>query len=151
MPLTFPGVIAASIYVFTIALSAFEVPAIIGMSNKIFTFATFIFYKIQPLEELPSYGVAGAVSTVLILLALLLSWSYFGVLRFSHRYAVVTGKAYRPRLIELGPKGWIFAWSFLGFLFCRRQIIAFPSADLGRAVALLSAAVLGGAQSSVAQ
>ena len=52
LPLTFPGIIAASIYVFTIALSAFEVPAIIGMSNKIFTFATFIFYKIQPIDTL---------------------------------------------------------------------------------------------------
>ena len=111
LPLTFPGVIAASIYVFTIALSAFEVP--------------FIFYKIQPLEELPSYGVAGAVSTVLILLALLLSWSYFGVLRFSHRYAVVTGKAYRPRLIELGPRGWIFAWLFLGFYFVVAKLLPF--------------------------
>jgi len=49
LPLTFPGILAASIYVFTIGLSAFEVPAIIGMSNKIFTFSTFIFYKIQPL------------------------------------------------------------------------------------------------------
>ena len=32
LPLTFPGILAASIYVFTIALSAFEVPAIIGMA-----------------------------------------------------------------------------------------------------------------------
>ena len=125
LPLTFPGIIAASIYVFTIALSAFEVPAIIGMSNKIFTFSTFIFYKIQPLEELPSYGVAGAVSTVLIALALLLSWSYFRVLRFSHRYAVVTGKAYRPRLIELGPSGRTFAWLFLGGYFVVAKLLPF--------------------------
>ena len=123
LPLTFPGIIAASIYVFTIALSAFEVPAIIGMSNKIFTFSTFIFYKIQPLEELPSYGVAGAVSMVLIILALLLSWSYFRVLRFSHRYAVVTGKAYRPRLIELGATGRALAWLFLGGYFVVAKLL----------------------------
>jgi len=123
LPLTFPGIIAAFIYVFTIALSAFEVPAIIGMSNKIFTFATFIFYKIQPLEELPSYGVAGAVSTILIILALLLSWSYFRLLRFSQRYAVVTGKAYRPQPIELGSKGRILAWSFLGFYFTVAKLL----------------------------
>src|SRR5262249_56577074 len=74
LPLTFPGILAAAIYIFTIGLSAFEVPAIIGMSNKIFTFSTFIFYKMQPLEELPNYGVAGAVSSLLVVLALLLSW-----------------------------------------------------------------------------
>jgi iron(III) transport system permease protein len=125
LPLTFPGIIAAAIYVFTIALSAFEVPAIIGMSNKIFTFATFIYYKIQPLEELPNYGVAGAVSTLLILLALVSSGGYFRVLRYSHRYAVVTGKAYRPRLIELGVRGWIVAWIFLGSYFAVAKLLPF--------------------------
>jgi iron(III) transport system permease protein len=125
LPLTFPGVLAAAIYIFTIGLSAFEVPAIIGMSNKIFTFSTFIFYKMQPLEELPSYGVAGAVSSLLIVLALLLSWWYFKVLRFSSRYAVVTGKGYRPQLVELGPRGRIFAWLFLGFFFLVAKVLPF--------------------------
>jgi iron(III) transport system permease protein len=125
LPLTLPGIVAASIYVFTIALSAFEVPAIIGMSNKIFTFSTYIFYKIQPLEELPSYGMAGAVSSLLVVLALLLSWGYFRMLRFSHRYAVVTGKGYRPRQVELGPKGWFFAWFFLGGYFLVAKFLPF--------------------------
>jgi iron(III) transport system permease protein len=125
LPLTLPGIIAAAIYVFTIGLSAFEVPAIIGMSNKIFTFSTYIFYKIQPLEELPNYGLAGAVSSLLVVLALLLSWGYFRMLRFSHRYAVVTGKGYRPRRIELGPKGWFLAWLFLGGFFLIAKILPF--------------------------
>ena len=123
LPLTFPGVLAAAIYIFTIGLSAFEVPAIIGMSNKIFTFSTFIFYKMQPLEELPNYGVAGAVSSLLVVLALLLSWWYFKVLRFSSRYAVVTGKGYRPKLIELGPRGRFAAWFFLGVFFTIAKLL----------------------------
>ena len=123
LPLTFPGVLAAAIYIFTIGLSAFEVPAIIGMSNKIFTFSTFIFYKMQPLEELPNYGVAGAVSSLLVVLALLLSWWYFKVLRFSSRYAVVTGKGYRPKLIELGPRSRFAAWFFLGVFFTIAKLL----------------------------
>jgi iron(III) transport system permease protein len=125
LPLTFPGILAASIYIFTIGLSAFEVPAIIGMSNKIFTFSTFIFYKMQPLEELPNYGVAGAVSSLLVVLALLLSWWYFKVLRFSSRYAVVTGRAYRPKLVELGRQGRLCAWIFLGFFFLVAKLMPF--------------------------
>jgi len=125
LPLTFPGILAAAIYIFTIGLSAFEVPAIIGMSNKIFTFSTFIFYKMQPLEELPNYGVAGAVSSLLVVLALLLSWWYFRVLRYSSRYAVVTGKGYRPKLVELGPRGRLCAWSFLGFFFLVAKLLPF--------------------------
>jgi iron(III) transport system permease protein len=125
LPLTFPGILAAAIYVFTIGLSAFEVPAIIGMSNKIFTFSTFIFYKMQPLEELPNYGVAGAVSSLLVVLALILSWWYFKVLRFSSRYAVVTGRAYRPKLVELGNQGRAYAWIFLGFFFLVAKLLPF--------------------------
>jgi iron(III) transport system permease protein len=125
LPLTLPGIVAAAIYIFTIGLSAFEVPAIIGMSNKIFTFSTFIFYKIQPLEELPSYGMAGAVSSLLVALALVLSWFYFRMLRFSHRYAVVTGKGYRPRLVELGRRGKWIAWLFLAFYFSVSKLLPF--------------------------
>ena len=125
LPLTFPGILAAAIYVFTIGLSAFEVPAIIGMSNKIFTFSTFIFYKMQPLEELPNYGVAGAVSSLLVVLALLLSGWYFKVLRFSSRYAVVTGRAYRPKLVELGNHRRAYAWLFLGFFFLVAKLLPF--------------------------
>ncbi len=125
LPLTFPGILAAAIYVFTIGLSAFEVPAIIGMSNKIFTFSTFIFYKMQPLEVLTNYGVAGAVSSLLVVLALLLSGWYFKVLRFSSRYAVVTGRAYRPKLVELGNHGRAYAWIFLGFFFLVAKLLPF--------------------------
>ena len=125
LPLTFPGILAAAIYIFTIGLSAFEVPAIIGMSNKIFTFSTFIFYKMQPLEELPNYGIAGAVSSLLVMLALLLSWWYFKVLRFSSRYTVVTGRAYRPRLVELGARGRFYAWSFLLSFFLVAKLLPF--------------------------
>lgn len=125
LPLTFPGILAAAIYIFTIGLSAFEVPAIIGLSNKIFTFSTFIFYKIQPLEELPNYGIAGAVSALLIVLALLLSWWYFRILRYSTRYAVVTGKGYRPKLVELGPRARLAAWVFLGGFFLVAKVLPF--------------------------
>jgi iron(III) transport system permease protein len=125
LPLTFPGILAAAIYIFTIGLSAFEVPAIIGMSNKIFTFSTFIFYKMQPLEELPNYGIAGAVSSLLVVLALLLSWWYFKVLRFSSRYTVVTGRAYRPKLVELGGRGRLYAWIFLGAFFLVAKLLPF--------------------------
>jgi len=75
------------------------------------------------LEELPNYGVAGAVSSLLVVLALLLSWWYFKVLRFSSRYAVVTGKGYRPKLIELGPRSRFAAWFFLGVFFTIAKLL----------------------------
>ena len=119
LPLVFPGVLAAAIYVFTIALSSFEVPAIIGLGNKIFTFSTFVYFMINPEEGgLPNYGIAGATCALMVVVALFLSWWYFSVVQKTHRYAVVTGRGYRPKLVELGPKQAVLAWVFLfGYLF----------------------------------
>ena len=135
--------------VFTIGLSAFEVPAIIGMSNKIFTFSTFIFYKMQPLEELPNYGVAGAVSSLLVVLALVLSWWYFKVLRFLHVHAVVTGRAYHPDC-RAWWQGRICAWIFLGFFFLVAKVLPFLLLVWVALLNYFPAAILGGIKTSVA-
>lgn len=122
-PLLFPGILAASIYVFTIALSSFEVPAIIGLGNKIFTFSTFVYFAINPVEGLPNYGVAGATCSLMIVIAVFLSWWYFRILNRSHRYAVVSGKNYQPRLSPLSPLASFFAWLFLGAFFLLGKIL----------------------------
>ena len=115
LPLTFPGIIAASIYVFTIGLSAFEVPAIIGMSNKILPSRPLSFTKfsLSKSSEL-RHGRRGEYRVDI--LALLLSWSYFGILRFSHRYAVVTGKGYRPRSSSSVQRSGFSPGLFSGFI-----------------------------------
>ena len=48
IPLAWPGILAASIYILTIGFAAFEVPAIIGMGNGIFTFSTLLYNQINP-------------------------------------------------------------------------------------------------------
>jgi iron(III) transport system permease protein len=122
LPLAAPGVLAAAIYIFTIGFAAFDVPAIIGWGNRIFTFSTFLYLLISPQDVLPKYGVAAALSTIVMVFAGVLSWWYAGMQKRSRRYAVVTGKAYRPRLTELG-LGVYAAWAFLGFFFILSAIL----------------------------
>ena len=69
LPLAWPGIMAASIYIFTVGFAAFDVPAIIGWSNRIFTFSTFLYLLLSPQDVLPRYGVAAALSTVVIAFA----------------------------------------------------------------------------------
>jgi iron(III) transport system permease protein len=113
LPLALPGILAATLYISTIGIGAFDVPAIIGLSNRIFTFSTYLFFKANPMEGLPDYGLPAAFGAVMIVVALLLSWLYSKVLRRTRQFEVVTGKAYRPRLVEL--KRWtVLAWLFVG-------------------------------------
>ena len=112
--LAWPGILAAGIYVFTIGFAAFDVPAIIGWSNRIFTFSTYLVVQLNAAEGLPRYGATAALSAFVIAFAGILSWWYSRLQAQAHRYQVVTGKGYRPRIVKLGRHGWT-AWFYLGF------------------------------------
>lgn len=116
LKLAWPGLLAAGIYIFTIGFAAFDVPAIIGWSNRVFTFSTYLLLETNPAEGLPQYGRAAALGTFVIALGCLLSWWYARLQSQGHRYQVVTGKGYRPRQLKLGRRATI-AWAFIGSYF----------------------------------
>ncbi len=122
VPLIWPGILAAGIYIFTVGLSAFDVPAIIGWSNRIFTFSTYMYLMVSPQEGLPRYGLSATFSIIGIVLAAVLGWWYAQVQKRSHQYEVITGKAYQPKIIKLGNRT-ILAWLFVGiYLFLSKLI-----------------------------
>ena len=116
MPLVWPALLSAVIWMFTVALAAFDVPGVIGMANNIFTFSTALYFMINPNEGLPRYGLSGAYGTIMIAVSLLLMLPYFAALKQSHRYQIISGKSYRASLIELGR--WRAAgWALIGGYF----------------------------------
>lgn len=100
--LLWPALLAAAIYVAAICFAAFDVPAVLGLTNRIFTFSTYVFRSLTPTEGAPDYGGVATLSVIMLAIAALMSVSYRAVQRQAPRYAVVTGKAYRPRLSPLG-------------------------------------------------
>lgn len=122
LPLAWPGILAASIYIFTIGFAAFDVPAIIGWGSRIFTFSTYLYLLASPQDSLPRYGLVAALSTVIVALAALLSWWYGAMQQRARQYAVVTGKAYRPRILKL-KKALIPAWGFIGLYFVLSKLL----------------------------
>jgi iron(III) transport system permease protein len=122
LPLAWPGVLAASIYIFMIGFTAFDVPAIIGWGDRLFTFSTYLYLLLNPQDVLPRYGLAAALGTVAMAIAALASWLYTRMQVQSQRFAVVTGRAYRPRLIRLGRRQ-LLAWLFLGAYFALSMIL----------------------------
>jgi iron(III) transport system permease protein len=122
LPLMWPALLAASIYIAVIAIATFEVPAIIGLGSKIFTFSTLVYVLVSPEQGVPNYGIVGALSIFLVGISVLLSWWYFRVIRLSHRYGVIEGRGYRPRMIQLGRLVWV-AWGGLGAYFLMAKIL----------------------------
>jgi iron(III) transport system permease protein len=114
LPLALPGILAAVIYIVTIGIATFDIPAILGLGNRVYMLSTFIYIKVHPQGSgLPEYGITGAVGTFMIAVAGLLTLLYSRVLSSGHRFEVVTGKGYRPALIELGGLT-IAGWCFIG-------------------------------------
>ena len=123
LPLAFPAILAAIIYMLTIGIATFDVPAIIGLGNRIYMLSTYVYLKANPPDSgMPQHGVTAALGTVMILLALLLTWWYSQVLRQGHRYEVVTGKGYRPALIDLG-RWSALAWGLIALYFLATKLI----------------------------
>ncbi len=90
--LAWPGILAAAIYIFTIGFAAFDVPAIIGFSARVYTFSSYLLALLNASEGLPRYGTAAALSTIILAVASVLALWYGWVQRGARRYAVVTGR-----------------------------------------------------------
>lgn len=116
LPTTLPAIIAAFIYTATLCFAVFDIPAVIGAPLRMFVFSTAIYRSTNPLQGMPEYGLAGAYGSIVLVIGLLLSYLYFRAIRASHKYVVVSGKGYRPAIIELGKWKWP-AMAFMAFYF----------------------------------
>lgn len=104
--LALPGLFSAALILFVETISSFEVPQLIGVPNKTYVFVSQIY---DELNRFPAnFGGAGALGMVILVIA------FIGVV-FSNRinskgkrFATITGKGFKPALIDLG------AWKWLG-------------------------------------
>jgi iron(III) transport system permease protein len=101
-PLLWPAVLASGLYVFTIGFAAFEIPAIIGLPRRIFTFSTYVYYQLSPWTGAPAYANVAVLGVFMVALGLAISWWYLSLQSNTSRFAVLTGKSFRPRLTKLG-------------------------------------------------
>ncbi len=98
--MSLPGILALLLLVVIRSFESFEVPALVGLAGNVTVLTTNIFQSAKN-TGLPDYGLTGAYSVCLLLVvAVLLLWHH----RLSHhanQYQTITGKGYRPRVIDL--------------------------------------------------
>lgn len=151
LPLARPGVLSALIYIFVIGIATFDIPAVIGLSNNVYVFSTYVYVEAFPPDGNPKYGIPAALGTMMVLVALALTLWYTQVLRRSQRYQVITGKGYRAKQVDPG-KWVVLCWAFVGLyvfialvlpillvaLMAFLPYIAPPSADTTRLLTLVN-------------
>jgi len=105
-PLALPAFISALVLNFLRALRSFETPVLQGTPGNIKVFVSRV-YDSMALEF--NTGLATAYSVVLVILSVITLYFYVRATRFSERYATITGKGYRVRVIDIGP------WKYVTF------------------------------------
>jgi iron(III) transport system permease protein len=107
-PLMRPGVAAVAIYFFLTGLEALELPLALGPTAGIEVLSTKIFFSLVPTGDAGvNYGVPAAFGLLGLLMGVAGTMLYLHLVRQASDFAVVTGKGYRPKIIELG------SWRYL--------------------------------------
>ena len=111
--LMLPAFFSVILLIFIRSFESFEIPALVGLPGDIRVLTTSIYLDAQRMP--PTYGRAGAFSVLLMLVVAATLYLYFRVTREGDKFHTVTGKGYRPTVIQLG--GWRYVTGALLLLY----------------------------------
>jgi len=119
LPVLMPALTVATLYKFAGDLNDMDIPLLLGLQNQVYVLPTLIFFSAfysTPIE----WGLATALSSPFIIIALALSYAYFHFIikqAETQKYVTITGKATQSRIIHLGKWRYpAFGLFFLYFL-----------------------------------
>ena len=114
LPLVAPGVLGAAIFVFAEMLGSFAVALVLGLPSRYYVITTAIYQMIQ--QYPPKIQVAAAMGVSLFAVMFVMLYVYRRVV-MSGSYVTITGKAFRPRLLDVGPLRYVLLGICLLYLF----------------------------------
>ncbi len=113
LKLTWPAIFATLLILFVRAIESFEVPALLGMPVGIHVFTSSIY---QAVHRYPSeIGLASAYAVTLLLITTVGIYFQSRLSATGSKYATMTGKGFRPRVIDLGRWRYITAALFIAY------------------------------------
>jgi iron(III) transport system permease protein len=113
LPLMLPAMLGSGLLVLVQAMGLFSVPAVLGMPNGFVVAGTQIY---RLLNNYPPRVSDAAAWGLLLLLATAGLVSLQAILLRRRSYVTVTGRAFRPRMLEIGPARWLLAasaWAYI--------------------------------------
>ena len=116
LPIVRPALLAALIYYVIVVIESFDIPGLLGFTARVRVLSTAIYWATHSEVGLPDYGLASALGSIILAVALLLMWLYHRLTAHQERFATITGKGYRPRQISLN------RWTLPALLLCLSYI-----------------------------
>ncbi|HEY3246844.1 MAG TPA: iron ABC transporter permease [bacterium] len=101
VPLIRPALLAAGALNFVRALESFDTPAVIALPGRIEVLTTKIYREALSVSP-PNHNLAATYGISLLAITMTLVYLYRRFTGRSERFATITGRAYRPHIIDLG-------------------------------------------------
>jgi iron(III) transport system permease protein len=121
-PVIRPALLAAAMLNFVRAIESFETPAIIALPARIEVFTTKIYREAIGAFP-PNQNLAATYAVSLLAITMIFVYFYRRLTVSSERYVTVTGRGYRPNVIDLGK--WRYAAAAIAGLILL-LIVVFP-------------------------
>ncbi len=109
VPLLIPAVLGSGILIFAEMMGSFSIPAILGMNVRFFVVTTGIYSLLTGFP--PNYAASAALGLSLFVFTAGSVYLYGRILKGGN-FVTITGKAFRPRLVDMG------RWTPLLFAVC---------------------------------
>ena len=140
LPLVLPGVLGAAIFVFAEMLGSFSAALVLGLPSRFYVVTTAMYQLVS--QYPPRFPQAAAMGVSLFALMFAMVYIYRRIVR-GGSYVTITGKAFRPRVMDVGRLRWallavcvgylgiavVMPVLTLGYASFQRLATAFPRAD----------------------
>ena len=103
LPLVLPGVLGATIFVFAEMLGSFSAALVLGLPARFYVVTTAMYQLVS--QYPPRFPLAAAMGVSLFAVMFLMVWAYRRIVR-ARSFVTITGKAFRPRVMDVGPLRW---------------------------------------------
>jgi len=114
LPLVVPGVLGAAIFVFAEMLGSFAAALVLGLPSRYYVITTAIYQLVQ--QYPPKIQIAAAMGVSLFAVMFFMLFLYRRIV-MTGSYVTVTGKAFRPRVADIGPLRYVLLGVCLLYLF----------------------------------
>ena len=104
LPLVLPGVLGAAVYVFAEMLGSFSAALVLGLPNRFYVVTTAMYQLVS--QYPPRFPTAAAMGVSLFAVMFAMVWLYRRIVS-AGSYVTITGKAFRPRVMDVGRLRWL--------------------------------------------
>jgi iron(III) transport system permease protein len=115
LPLVLPGVLGAAVFVFAEMLGSFAVALVLGLPDRYYVVTTAIYQLVQ--QYPPKIPLAAAMGTSLFAVMFVTLFIYRRIIT-AGSYVTITGKAFRPRVNDVGRLRWLLLAVCVFYLVC---------------------------------